>query len=153
MPIASQKKDIDRLVLLIMSVIRQTHTRLTRTEKLTRAIFSPVQWHALHFVQENNNASMKDLADYLCVTPPSATSLIDSLVTSKLLKRNFDTTDRRAVRLTITKSGQITMKKEFRCITGQMKNVLICLEPNEQKQLISIYNKILNSLTKLNKIK
>ncbi len=95
---------------------------------------------------------MRDLADFLCVTPPSATSLIDSLVESKLLKRNFDNADRRTIRLTITALGEKAMKKEFKQIAHQMKKVLNCLEKNEQTQLISIYKKVLNSLNNLNKI-
>jgi len=150
----SPKKDLDRLVLLILGVLRQIHTRLTRIENPpSQELFSPVQWQALHFVKENKKASMRDLADYLCVTPPSATSLTAGLVNSKFLKRNFDKADRRTVRLTITAIGQKTMKKEFERISDQMKKVLLCLDQKEQKQLISIYKKVLNSLINLNKQK
>lgn len=90
---------------------------------------------------------MKEVADYLGITPPSATSLIDGLVESNLLKRNFDKNDRRVVRLTVTAHGKQTIKRGLNIMTSQMKKVLACLTEKEQKQLILIYKKVLTSLT------
>ena len=85
---------------------------------------------------------MKQVADFFFITPPSATSLIDSLVKSKMLKRLPDKNDRRVIHLILTPKGEKTLKKNFAQMTAQIKKVFTCLNEKERKQLISIYKKI-----------
>jgi len=143
----NSKDDLDELIPLLLGIARLIHSRLSHSEKHPEEIFSPVQWHVLYFIEEKGDPSMKDLAEYLSITPPSATSLIDGLTKLKMLKRNFDKDDRRVVKLAITNKGKSAIKKGFNRMSAQIKKVLTCLNKNEQKQLIFIYQKVLNSLS------
>jgi len=145
---AKQKSNLDEITPLLFSILRLIQSHLVHANKSNEEISSPVQWHTLHFIKDRKNPLMKDLADHLSITPPSATSLIDGLVESKMLKRDFDKHDRRAVRLVITAKGDKAIQKGFNHMSEQIKKIFACLDKKEQKQLISIYKKILNSLTK-----
>jgi DNA-binding MarR family transcriptional regulator len=142
-----QKSNLNELVPLLFTVIRLIQARLTHVAGSSDKISSPLQWHTLHFIEEKKTPLMKEVADYLSITPSSVTPLIDGLVESKMLKRNFDKDDRRTIRLAITVKGEKAMKKEFNRMLSQMKKVLACLNEKEQRQLILIYKKVLNSLT------
>ncbi len=142
-----QKIGANELIPLLIGIMRLINTRLSHPQKDAKEIFSPVQWHTLYFIKRKKNPLMKEVADFLGITPPSATSLIDGLVESNLLKRNFDKNDRRVVRLAVTTRGKQTLRQGLDTMTGQMKKILACLTQKEQKQLFFIYKKVLISLT------
>ncbi|RKY72244.1 MAG: hypothetical protein DRP97_00920 [Candidatus Latescibacterota bacterium] len=85
---------------------------------------------------------MKEVADYFCITPPSATSLINPLVKSEMLKRVYDKNDRRIVRLSITSKGRKELKRGFNKLNNNMKKILMQLNINEQKNIIRILEKL-----------
>ena len=60
----------------------------------------------LRYIQEQGTPSMREVAEYLKIAPPSATALIDAFVKDGLLDRSADTNDRRVVRLQLSASGR-----------------------------------------------
>ena len=95
---------------------------------------------------------MKELAGFLFITPPSVTSLINNLVKQGMIKRAIDKKDRRILRLTITEKGKIILKIADQFLMkniGENFKVLSCAE---QSRLISIIEKILKNVVKLNSI-
>ncbi len=56
----------------------------------------------MHYIMEHTNPSMKEIAAYLQITPPSVTSIIETMVEQGLVKRDVSTGDRRTVRITLT---------------------------------------------------
>src|SRR5579864_4087214 len=69
------------------------------------------QIETLRFVEERNKVFMKDVADFLSITPPSATVLINNLVSLGYIKRHFSKNDRRTIHLTLTKKGKNILQK------------------------------------------
>ena len=63
------------------------------------------QFTTLMIVQEHGPLPMNELADYLKVSPPSASAMVDRLVEKKLLARDHGTVDRRQVIVTISKDA------------------------------------------------
>lgn len=59
----------------------------------------------LRYIQEKGTPDMQEVAEYLRVKSPSATRLINALVTDGLLKRVPDPADRRRIMLSLTPSG------------------------------------------------
>lgn len=146
---AKKLNDLDKLLPMILGVIRLVHTHLNKRHRQELTLFSPLQIHTLGFIKDRQNPLMKEVADFLAITPASATSLIDGLVGGKLLKRLTDSRDRRTVRLSITPKGQKIFNESFRQMTSHMREIYECLTPTERKQMMVIYQKIFNYFKKV----
>lgn len=138
---SNNKKVINHIISLIFKNSRLIREHL-RKEKKHPDPFSILRLEVLRYVSERKNPLMKEIADYFCITPPSATSLVNSLVKSGTLQRIEDKNDRRIIRLSITQKGKQEIKKRFREINNNMKNVLARLNLREQKELIKILEKL-----------
>jgi len=137
----NNKKTIDYIISLIFKTDRLIHRRLKR-EKRRFDPFSVLRLEALRYIAEKKNPSMREVADYFCITPPSVTSLINSLVRSKVVKRVYDENDRRAIRLFITSKGREELKKGINRINNNMRKILRQLNTKELKGLIRILEKL-----------
>ena len=137
----NNNKTIDYVISLIFKTDRLIRRRL-RKEKRRLDPFSVLRLEALRYIAEKKNPSMREVADYFCITPPSVTSLIDSLVKSKIVKRVYDKDDRRAIRLFITSKGREELKKGINRINNNMRKVLKQLNTKELKNLIKILEKL-----------
>jgi len=132
--------NIEQLISMIFAVSRLIRERAKYREKIDP--FSFLQLETLRYVAEKDNHSMKDVADYLCITPPSATSLINSLVKTKQLERMHDPSDRRLVRLVITPKGKTALASGFKKITTRMRKVVSNLDAKERNDLFKILEKL-----------
>ena len=101
---------------LIESIIPKMK-RAVRVDKRISTTFNLPQIQALFYLsKEADGISMKELADKLCVTGGAVTQVIDSLIDQKLLIRKHDDTDRRSVKVKLSKEGEVrfkTFKKEY----------------------------------------
>lgn len=86
---------------------------------------------------------MCEVAGYLCVTPPAATLLIDSLVRERLLSRAVDPKDRRAVHLSLTERGKKLLTKGTRARLRTIEDMVVALTPREKEQFVATLEKML----------
>ncbi len=133
------KSNVDHLVSLIFATKRLIMENIKDSEKIDP--FSFLRLEVLRFIKEKVNPTMKDIANYLCITPPSATSLINALVKKGLVRRVRDKKDRRMIRLEVTDKGEKHLKKEFERITRKIKKIYTRLSDKEIKELIKILKK------------
>ena len=96
----------------------------------------------LHHIKDRKVTNMKDLANYLHITPPSTTSLINSLVAKGFVTRLNDETDRRLIQLKITFTGSELLKDNLKRVTKAMEENINKLNASEKKDFINILNKI-----------
>ena len=68
------------------------------------------QFRALAFIGRNEGAMLSDVANFLGLSLPAASKLVDGLVAAKFAIRRQDTTDRRKVSLTLSSSGKAKHK-------------------------------------------
>ncbi len=97
--------------------------RLIRTELAKGKRVDPSTWvqmETMKFIADHDKPKMKDVADYLSITAPSATSLIRGLVESGLVTHATDTRDKRTARLALTVRG----KAELTAATTRNMRVL-----------------------------
>jgi len=134
------QENIDQLISLIFTTGRVIKENDKDGEKPDP--FSFLRLETLHYIEENKNPTMRDVAEHLCITSPSATSLVDGLVESGQLERLPDTHDRRLVRLLITKKGKENAKIGFKKIRDKIKGVLTKLSSKERDDLVKILKKI-----------
>lgn len=99
---------------------------------------SPVYVGALYHISASKNPTMRDIADYLCVTAPSASELVNELVSKGLLVRREDPEDRRIVRISLSPSGKAFLSKVLRLREEMLRGFLARLPKEDQKELARI---------------
>ena len=63
------------------------------------------QFRVLTFLDRHAGASLSDTAEYIGVTLPSMSKMVDGLVEQKLVTRKLDAADRRRATLALTRHG------------------------------------------------
>lgn len=139
-------KKLDRLVNLILVTRRLIADQVHLTDRIDP--MSIVRLETLRLVNQYPGLPMNKLADYLGIAPSSATSMANILVRSGYLRRSFDPSDRRVVRLVITKSGQKSFKTGRRKIEKLIRHALKSLKKTEILDLVKIFEKLVQSLEK-----
>lgn len=129
---------LEQIISLIFRMKQLSHENM-QTEKEKN--FSFLQFVALRFIREKKPL-MKEVADFLAVTPPSATSLMNTLSDAGLVRRLADENDRRIVRIAITKKGESSLEEWQKKIANNMRKRLEKLSKQEQENLASILTKL-----------
>ena len=129
---------VERIISLIFTTRRMLHEQ-KQSQKSKNC--SSLHLITLGIVQ-NKSPLMKELADYLGITPPSATSLINKLVKDELVYRQADKIDRRIVRIVISKKGQLFLETHKKMMAEKMRSNLSRLSASEQQELEKILKKI-----------
>ncbi|MEK7591025.1 MAG: MarR family transcriptional regulator [Patescibacteria group bacterium] len=93
----------DKIVDLSIRLSRIMRQRLLAMRD--RSPLNMVQLHAIAWVSESRGVTMKDFARHLRISSPSASVFAGRLVRLGLLKRRKDPTDRKRVRLQVSKKG------------------------------------------------
>jgi len=97
---------------------------------------------ALDFIARTKEPSMRDVAEFLRITSPGATMIVDKLVENNEIDRRADADDRRLVRLVMTAKGRATLKAGQRIVTEEIKRMLSVLSKAEQQTLADILRKL-----------
>jgi DNA-binding MarR family transcriptional regulator len=96
----------------------------------------------LRYLEEHGEASLTEVAEYLQITKPSASVMIDGMEMRKLVLRTIPDYDRRSVILTLTPSS----KKFISTITEKKKKVIGSLlqkiDKKEQAELSHLLSKL-----------
>ena len=90
----------DDLISLIFNTGQILKEKVRAKSNFKDCSFLHVQ--TIHYIKDHDQISMKEVADFLHITPPSATSLINSLVQDKLVERIINKNDRRTIKLIVT---------------------------------------------------
>lgn len=143
MPNAESQQLTDQLIILA----RMLHEQMKR--HVTKQPLSTMQLHALAFI-ERRHPLMRDLALCLTITPPSATSLVNGLVRSKLATRLPDPDDQRALRLTLTPHGKKALQDRLRAVAEGMQEITSVLRADELKTFTNLMKKIVVPRDRLN---
>ncbi len=85
----------------LLFILRRNIVEAIKKEGLKHDLtFSQVE--VLYFVRPEGKVSMSNIADYLKITPPSATEIISDMEKKGLVKRINDKADRRVVHIVFT---------------------------------------------------
>ncbi len=104
--------------------------------------FTMPQLEALRYIGEQGQVSMRALADFLSVAPPSATSLTNHLEELGFVVRQRDEASRRSVKLSLTKVGSGVLARAVRERSSKMKILLGSLSIQEQHGLLELFKKM-----------
>ena len=98
------------------------------------------QFRTLTFINRNPEISLSHLADHLGLTLPSASKLVDGLVTQKIITRREAKEDRRRLTLALTKSGEDILHEARSATQNHLKDVLRELTADELSTVIRAMN-------------
>jgi len=132
-------QELTRLILALKKILPQSE----RPSKLDP--FTCLRVHVLEYILMQERTEMKDLAAFLGITPPSATSLINRLVRAGALSRVQDKNDRRKVLLQITPKGKKMLETGKEHIEQHMNKMFSVLSNNELDQFIELLKKIVDT--------
>lgn len=119
--------------------------RIMRTTLAKRAGVDPATWpriETLQFIADHTAPQMKEVAEHLSITAPSATTLVNSLVKRGLVAHRVDASDRRSTRLILTKKGKAELKYVVTRGTRLLGGLFDTLSPKE----LILFTKLLTRL-------
>lgn len=92
-----------RELLEVMPLVMQ-HLRQTMREQVPQDLRVP-ELRTLAFLRHNTGSNLTDLAEYIGISLPSMSKLVDNLTYRGFVSRQPDAVDRRRIRLSLTDSG------------------------------------------------
>lgn len=98
----------------------------------------PNEWmrkEVMRFISIKKQVGMKEVAAFLHITAPSATSLVARLEREKLVKRLPRMDDKRVVMIALTPAGEKTVRNYEKKAARIMREVFGRLEPKELDDL------------------
>lgn len=105
-----------------------------------------MQLHTLGWIAESRGVTMKDLAEHLKVSSPSATVFVNRLVIMGLLERYEDPRNRKLVRLKISRKGQALCRQHMQKAQGALRNIFSIISPSDQRELARILDDLVSEL-------
>lgn len=135
---------IDQLPPLLMEMARMMRKKLIFDSETK---FNPLQFHALMVIRERDGITMKEFADALHVTSPSATSFADRLVKLKWARRRQDPKNRKLVRLELTPAGETMIASAMTHHATVMRDLFSRLSDKDQRELVRILHHLHSSFS------
>jgi DNA-binding MarR family transcriptional regulator len=107
-------------------------SRLVRAQMRRKAPrgFTLPQIRALAFVNADPACSPSQLAEYLMLSRPAVTRLLDGVVASGLMTRRAHPDDRRRLQLAVTRAGRARLEAYFAGARAIVAERLTALPPN-----------------------
>jgi DNA-binding MarR family transcriptional regulator len=137
--IKNKKEDIDEALM----AFRYKITELFQKEA-KKSGYSLTHFDILMYIAEKGSVTMKNIADWLHITPPSASSLIEKLVKKKLVRRIQSDNDRRTIEITLGGEGHKLFKFLHEKKIAVFKKMYDKLNNKEKEDLVRILNKCIN---------
>jgi DNA-binding MarR family transcriptional regulator len=107
-----------------------------------------MQLQALAYIHEKKRVSMSEIAVQFSITLPTATSLLDKLVSMKLVKREQSKEDRRVVYIVLTEKGGELLGQALQQKKEKMHRMLSYLSKEEKQQFHDILKHLMQELQK-----
>ncbi len=140
----SARDPIDRIIESTFEFGRIMRHRMMSCEQRGAGVVNFLQMHALMIVSEQKGITMKELANSLHVSSPSATSLVNRLVKLRWVGRRRDPDNRKLVRLRILPVGSSMLRSKFRERQKVVRELFRLLSVDEQNTLAAIHEKLIS---------
>lgn len=118
-----------------------------KSDFLCKSNMTNAQMIMLISIHDYGKCKIKTLAEERCISPPTATNLIERLVRTGFVKRSSDPDDRRVVIVSLTKKGETIVQGFLVTVKNRWKNILVELTPEEQESYLNILKKIVAILS------
>lgn len=96
------------------------------------------QFRTLCYLSNAPKSSLSDVADFIGLSLPAMSRMVDGLVDKGLIDRRTCQNDRRHVRLCITPVGEITVAESRQLAQQQLAEVIGRLNPQQQREVAAV---------------
>jgi DNA-binding MarR family transcriptional regulator len=127
---------------LVRGFARHEHNYLSRGQ-----ITLPQLW-TLEHLSHAHACAMNDLAQFLNISRPSCTSLIDRLISQGLVRREHDRGDRRIVRVIITVKGKRILENIWEQKRRMLSAIFGQISPANRAQYLGTLERVVEILSK-----
>lgn len=100
------------------------------------------QWNTLLAIRDHGPTTVKELAEAMSVSPPSASAMLDRLVEMAMVNRRHSDIDRREVRVSLTAGGAASVEAMEGELLISIIEVLEKLGPEMANQWCEVYARI-----------
>lgn len=113
-------------------------TRVLRAEtrQHSQPYLSLSQLRVLHFLKRKPQSSLSDVADYVDVSRPTMSVMVERLVQRGLVHRVEDANERRRVVLTLTVVGMVELDAAYNATLAKVANRLEMLSETQCQQVV-----------------
>jgi DNA-binding MarR family transcriptional regulator len=120
--------------------LRELFRHVARTDRgvLDDAPLTATQRLALSELADGGPMRLQDLAARMAMTPATASRSVDALVTARLVERVPDRTDRRAVRIDVTRRGRARIERRRAEATRALLPALARMPERDRTQLVRL---------------
>ena len=108
-----------------------------------------VQLMTLHFVKHNDNCKTSDIANFLSVTPPDATRIVETLLKKGFVERINDEKDRRIIRIKIMSDGKKVIESIKQELVLSFSKILEKMNEQDAKALLRGMSALSNAMKEL----
>jgi MarR family transcriptional regulator, organic hydroperoxide resistance regulator len=107
------------------------------------------QFHALILLQEHGPRTLSDLAHDLCISAPSASSIVDRMEEHGYVVRARDSIDRRVVHVSISAEGRSVIEEIMGVKRDHSRRVLEVMTENELETVLQFVDVLRSALERL----
>ena len=133
----------EKLLLSTLNIGRIIKEQMHNDKELCN--FSRAEMEALNYVKNNNISTMRSIAGYLHIKPPSVTALIENLEKKGNIKKAKSHTDKREICVKITPKGNRLLKTKHDNIQKSIKKIFKTLSNKDKQALVQIFEKIIKN--------
>jgi len=134
---------LDEVMLVLMKVFARRSMQELCQNKLTLS-----QFLLLGLLHKEKECKMSHLADFMQVSLPTITGVVDRLVRQGLVLRLSDPNDRRLVKIKLTPQGQSLLQKIFQQRRKTIKELFAQVSDYDRKEYLRILNSIKERILK-----
>lgn len=128
---------LTRTLLEVVPLVNRTIRAEIRAHRI--AELSAPQFRVLGYVKQGVRVSLTDIAEYMGLTPPSMSTMVDGLVARGLVDRERDEVDRRKVGIVITARGEEIWSSTWRTVCASIEKRLRDLGEGERQELLGAF--------------
>jgi DNA-binding MarR family transcriptional regulator len=103
----------------------------------------------LDFVGNREEVIMRDIAEHLNAPVSTLTTIVDKLVSKKLLDRYRSEEDRRIVKVVLGKAGMAAYEAYSKEKLNMSRSMLAAISDEDQENLMRIFKEIIKNLRKI----
>jgi DNA-binding MarR family transcriptional regulator len=104
------------------------------------------QYHLVEPLRDGRVRSVRELAERACVSPPTASRMLDGLERDGLVERRPSEVDRRRVEVLLSEAGAAALAEQRRIVEAKRRRLAAALEPHERAELARLLDRLADVL-------
>jgi DNA-binding MarR family transcriptional regulator len=143
MELEQNAEQLANLTFNLLANCQEKEVRLAEVHSLTQAEF-----RCLRLFGSDETINNKAIAERMNLSPSRLTRIIDGLVGKEYIIREINPNDRRNMKVSLSKRGQLLVQQLNRAYIDIHKEILHDIEEDQHKPLITAMTNLLSALEK-----